>query len=134
MNQNLAFSRDDATLISRLAEQLSRGSDTELDLSDNLTEMIGQATILPESVPAEGYVGLGEAVTYEVIATGDRHTVTVVAPPESDPKANRISVVTPVGLALIGEAVGASSVVVLPNGRTQDIRIVATHPDLLPAA
>jgi len=134
MNQNLAFSRDDATLISRLADQLSRGSDTELDLSDNLTEMLGQATILPESVRAEGYVGLGEAVTYEVVATGDQHTVTLVAPADSDPKLNRISVLTPVGLALIGEAVGASSMVVLPNGRTQDIRIISTHPDLLPAA
>lgn len=133
MNQNLAFSRDDATLISRLAEQLGRGSDAELDLSDTLTEMLGQATILPESVRAEGYVGFGEAVTYEVVATGDRHTVTVVAPVDADPKANRISPLTPVGLALIGEAVGASSVVVLPNGRTQDIRILSTHPELQPA-
>src|SRR5690606_19539232 len=120
--------------ISRLADQLSRGSDREMDLSDNLSEMIAQANILQGTESAVGYVGLGQTVTYEVVATGDRHVVTVVAPSESDPKANRISVLTPVGLALIGEAIGASSVVVLPNGNTQDIRIIEDHPDLLPAA
>lgn len=134
MNQNLAFSREDATLISRLADQLSRGSDKEMDLADNLGEMIAQATILPESESAVGYVGLDQTVTYEVVATGDRHVVAVVAPSESDPKANRISVLTPVGLALIGEAIGASSVVILPNGSNQEIRIIEDHPDLLPAA
>ncbi len=135
MNAERTFNRDDATLMVKLADQLSRGSDAEADVSDQLTELVAQATILPEGEQSSEHVELGAVVTYELIdKKNSQEVVTIVAPSDADPRASRFSVLTPVGLALIGVAVGAQTEVVLPSGRTQQVRVLAAHPDLLPAA
>lgn len=134
MNTDRTFSRDDASLLVKLADQLERGgSDAELEISDRVTELVAQATILPEGEQTSEHVCLGAAVSYEIINDKDSHAVTIVAPQDADPRAARFSVLTPVGLALIGVAAGAQSEVILPSGRVQQIRVLSTTPSLMPA-
>lgn len=134
MNSERTFSRDDASLMVKLSDQLARGSDAEADISDRIGELIAQAAILPEGAHSPDHVALGVLVTYEIEGQAGEQVVTIVPPQDADPRAGRFSILTPVGLALIGVAAGAYSEVMLPSGRTQKVRVLSVHPDLLPAA
>lgn len=122
------LNREDAILLSRTAEQLLRMADVETNAGDVLTEIVAQARILPEGTRASAYVELNDRFTYEVCDTGARQTVMLVAPDDADPRAGKISFVSPVGLAVLGMPVGAEALVLLPDGRKLPIRIVSTVP------
>lgn len=132
MNTERTLNRDDASLLVRLADQLERGTDAEVDVSDRISEMIAQAVILPEGEHSAEHVALGSIVTFEV--AGEEQEATIVPPQEADARAARFSVLTPVGLALIGLPAGGESDVVLPSGVVQHVRVLVTQPGLLPAA
>jgi regulator of nucleoside diphosphate kinase len=53
-------------------------------------------------------VAIGRAVTYRDETTGQEHTVTPVYPEDADIARGQISILTPIGVALIGLAEGAS--------------------------
>ena len=53
--------------------------------------------------------------------------MTVVYPQDVSISKRRISVLSPVGRALLGVAVGGTAPVELPDGSTRDIRIVELH-------
>ena len=60
----------------------------------------------------------------ESILTREHGTVTVVYPANSDPAAGKISVLSPVGAALLGETEGREVELPLPYGKTRRIRII----------
>ncbi|MCK9513901.1 MAG: GreA/GreB family elongation factor [Pigmentiphaga sp.] len=122
------LNRQDAIVLSRTAEQLMRLADVETNVGEALTEIVAQARILPEGDRATAYVELNDRLTYEMCDTGARQTVTLVAPDEAEPRAGKISFVSPVGLAVLGMPVGAEAMVWLPDGRQMPIRIVSTVP------
>lgn len=132
MTTERTLNREDASLLVRLADQLSRGTDREVDVSDRVSEMIAQAKILREDEQSAEHVALGSVVTFEV--AGEEQAATIVAPQEADARAGRFSVLTPVGLALIGLPAGAESEVILPSGSVQPVRVLSTQPGLIPAA
>ena len=53
-------------------------------------------------------MAIGRAVTYRDESTGQEKTVTPVYPEDADIARGRISILTPIGVALIGLAEGAS--------------------------
>jgi regulator of nucleoside diphosphate kinase len=53
-------------------------------------------------------VRIGSGVTFRDEVSGKESTITLVRPEEADVDAGRISVMTPVGVALIGMAAGKS--------------------------
>lgn len=133
MNTMRKLTRDDASYLTRLAEEISLTSGDNSVL-DTVYDLIAQATVLPEGERDKEYVELNDLVTYVVEETGVRQIVTLVEPREADPRSARISILTPVGLALIGTRIGECSEVVLPSGNTQTIRVLAAEPQWLPAA
>jgi regulator of nucleoside diphosphate kinase len=60
--------------------------------------------------------------------------VTLVEPAAADAAAGRISVLSPIGLALIGRRRGAVSDALLPNGRRLTLRVLDAAPALEAAA
>ena len=54
---------------------------------------------------------------------GEHGTVTIVYPADANPSEGRISVLSPVGAALLGESEGAEVELPLPHGATRRIRI-----------
>lgn len=61
----------------------------------------------------------GATVTIEDVETGDAKTYTLLGPDEADPAKGSISVVSPVGRALLGKEEGDEVVVEVPRGRVQ---------------
>lgn len=77
-------------------------------LADRLLEELGRAQIVkPNKMPAD-VVSIGSTVTYCDEATGRKKTVTLVYPEHADIMQQRISIMTPVGLALLGLSEGAA--------------------------
>ncbi|HEU4759117.1 MAG TPA: transcription elongation factor GreA [Dehalococcoidia bacterium] len=79
-----------------------------------LDNIIQHAVIIEEAHDHQR-VGLGSAVTI-VNHKGERETYTIVGSAEADPKNGRISNESPVGLALLGKAVGDEVQVNAPAG------------------
>jgi regulator of nucleoside diphosphate kinase len=65
---------------------------------------------------------MGSTLTYE--ADGQRRRVTLVYPTEADIAAGRISVLTPIGAALLGLAEGQSIDWTARDGRVRRLTIV----------
>lgn len=76
--------------------------------SERLSEEIGRADIKdPHNMPSN-VVMMDSKVTYRDDTTGKKQTVFLVWPSEADIEKKRISVLTPIGAALIGLTEGAS--------------------------
>lgn len=81
----------------------------------------------PENVPPD-VVNIGSEVTFEGCATGRRHTVRLLFPGEADIAARRISVLTPIGVALIGLREGQQIGWETHNGETRRLRVLSVSP------
>ena len=98
----------DAESLDRL-EALAEGAiQRNPDLADRLLGEIGRARIVPAAKLPQNVVAIGRAVTYRDETTGQEKTVTPVYPEDADIARGRISILTPIGVALIGLAEEAS--------------------------
>ena len=94
-----------------------------LHLAD-LEAELKRARIVPaEDVPRD-VVTMNSRVVFENETTGERREVTLVFPANADIEAGRISVLVPVGTALLGLRAGQSIDWELPGGEKQRYRIV----------
>lgn len=83
-----------------------------------------RANVVPrEKIPAD-VVTMNSRVVFENETTGERREVTLVYPGNSDIDAGKISVLVPVGTALLGLRIGQSIEWELPGGEKQRYRIV----------
>jgi regulator of nucleoside diphosphate kinase len=106
-------------LLAELTRQ-SRGMQAGVE---TLEEILDLARIVqPEKVPGN-VVTMNSRVRYEDVATGEKGTVTIVYPADADPSDQKISVLSPVGAALLGEAERSEVELPLPHGQTRRIRI-----------
>ncbi|HEV2566311.1 MAG TPA: nucleoside diphosphate kinase regulator [Microvirga sp.] len=78
------------------------------DVARELAEELDRAQILPKGKPCAGAVYMGCEVDFRDDTTGRVQTVTLVYPHEADISQGRISVLTPIGTALIGLPLGQS--------------------------
>lgn len=78
------------------------------ELAAELARELDRARILPEGRKSADHVHIGSGVTFRDEATAKETTITLVRPEEADVDAGKISVMTPVGVALIGMAAGKS--------------------------
>lgn len=77
-------------------------------LADRLLEEIGRARIVPAAKMPPTVIGIGSIATYRDDTTSQEKTVTLVYPEEADIARQRVSVTTPIGIALLGLAEGAA--------------------------
>jgi len=95
------------------------------DLAERLLEEIERADLRAAGEMPADVVTLGSEVTYR---EGERtQTVQIVAPEDADIERRRISVLTPVGAALIGLAVGQKISWSMPDKRVAVLEVVAVH-------
>lgn len=100
----IVINADDLAHIEALAEGAMQRNPA---LADRLLDEIGRARIVaPARMPAN-VVSIGSAVTYRDESTGLEKTVTLVFPEDADIARQRVSVLTPIGVALLGLAEGA---------------------------
>ncbi|WP_225764707.1 nucleoside diphosphate kinase regulator [Stenotrophomonas sp. Marseille-Q4652] len=92
-----------------------------------LGEELNRATILaPEEIP-DGIVTMHSQVECEDELQNEKHILTLVYPHEADVDKGRVSVLAPVGSALLGLSVGQSIDWVAPGGRKLRLRVTAVH-------
>jgi len=89
-----------------------------------LLDELDRAVVVTDA-GARRFVRLGSLVSYEDRARGQTRTVRLVEPAEADVDAGRISVLTPVGAALIGMTEGAAILWTDERGRRHDLKVLA---------
>ena len=86
---------------------------------------VARAVVVPREQIPRDVVTMNSRVEFENETTGERREVTLVYPREADIAAGKISVLVPVGTALLGLRVGQSIDWKLPSGETHRYRIIA---------
>lgn len=66
---------------------------------------------------------MGSVVSYEELATRTRRAVTLVPPGRANPAAGLVSVLSPVGRALLGRRAGEEVSAQLPDGRSMVLKV-----------
>jgi regulator of nucleoside diphosphate kinase len=97
------------------------------DQSDALLNELERAIVVADTEVPSGVARMGSTVTYET-ANGQKTTVTLVFPIDADIAAGRISIMTPIGIALIGLSAGQSISWRSRDNRTQVLTIVEVQP------
>lgn len=115
-------------------ESLAEGAmDRSPQVADKLFEELSRARIVDSGKLPANVVTIGNTVTYRDETTGAERTVTLVYPREADISQNRVSVVTPIGVALLGLTEGASFSWEARNNVTHQFTIVRVEPGMAKA-
>jgi len=117
----------DAARIRELGSRLPRGGE-RLEALTGLIGMVEQeAHIVPGERIDPDVVTVNSTVSFRDEATQTVHRVTVVYPQDMSVGARRISVLSPVGRALIGRRTGDLAVVDVPDGSRRALRLLEVH-------
>ena len=92
-----------------------------------LDKIIDHAKVVSTNAPADGSIRFGATVTLQDKKTNRQRIYTLVGVQEIDPIAGRISVNSPVGMALIGKKQGDSVTIEIPRGKVEYAIIGITY-------
>ena len=124
MLHELILSVTEAQVLALMLGERRRASPLETAAADALADLLVEARLVPDAELPADRVAMNSHVTYEEQPAGERRSVVLVHPIESDAAAGRISVLSPVGLALLGRRPGASVAAELPGERRLTLRIL----------
>jgi regulator of nucleoside diphosphate kinase len=93
-------------------------------LADKLLGEIARARIVEAERLPRHVVALGREVTYRDETTGREQTVTLVLPQHADIAQGRASILTPIGIALIGLREGSALSWETRDGQTRRLTVV----------
>ncbi|MDR2872340.1 MAG: nucleoside diphosphate kinase regulator [Xanthomonadaceae bacterium] len=119
----LVSTRDLARLESLLESPAFSGQPAAMALLDELT----RAEVLPPESMPDNIVTMRSRLECEDMLTGELHTLTLVYPNEADAEQGLISVLAPVGSALLGLSVGQNIQWDAPGGRKLNLRVNKIH-------
>jgi regulator of nucleoside diphosphate kinase len=112
-----------STDFNRLEALLDSPALRRLPAATALMEELNRAEVLPpQQVPAD-VVTMNSTVDCIDESSGERHCLTLVYPNDADVEKHRISVLAPVGSALLGLSIGQSIDWQAPGGRTLRLRV-----------
>mgnify|MGYP000495025893 CR=1 FL=1 len=104
-NPKIIIDADDLAHLEALAEgALVRNA----DLANRLLEELGRAKVLPAAKMPANVVRIGNLVTYRDESSGQERTVMLVYPEDADIAQGKVSIMTPIGVALLGLTEGSS--------------------------
>lgn len=92
--------------------------------ADFLAREIARATIAPSGFILRGVVTMGSQVEFRDDVTGQSRTVHLVYPDQADLAEGKLSVLSPVGAALIGLSVGQSIEWETPSGGWRSLTVL----------
>lgn len=116
------ISEDDYDVIANLALQMEARAP---GLSEVILAEIDRAKVRNGARMPEDVVRLGSEVTFQDDSSGTTRKVRLVLPADADIETGAISVVTPVGVGLIGMKVGGEIDWPCPDGRPRVLRILS---------
>lgn len=102
----------------------------ELTDADILNEELDRAIVVPDERLSPDVITMNARVVYTDNVIGDQREVELVYPHEADATRGKISVLAPVGMALIGLEAGQSIDWTFPDGKIHRLSVLkVTHPD-----
>jgi regulator of nucleoside diphosphate kinase len=97
------------------------------DLADELADEVGRAHVLATGELPRNVVCMNSEVEFRDEATGKIQRVTLVYPDDADISERKVSVLTPVGTALIGLRSGSSISWTTPKGEVRRLTVVSVR-------
>lgn len=123
----LTISEADFDRLYTLANDVRRRSPNP-EIAEYLLDELERADqVPPEAMPAD-VVAMGSQVRYRDEATGRERTVTLVFPGVEDAATGAVSILTPVGAALIGMRPGARIDWTAPSGDQRILTVLEVRP------
>lgn len=114
------------TDLQRLRETVERGLFSPHAASAELLEQeLDRAEVISAASMPPDVVTMRSRVRFEDLSTGRTRELSLVYPPEADLEAGKLSVLTPVGTALLGLRVGDAIDWPMPRGRSSRLRVQA---------
>ena len=132
--RDLLVSTADAVALGLMLGERRRSHALEAAAAEALADLLSAAHVVPDEALPRDRAAMGSQVTYEQLPEGARRTVTLVFPVDADAGNGRVSVLSPIGLALLGRAQGAVVEPALPDGRQLRIRVLALEREPLKEA
>ncbi|PDT81508.1 nucleoside diphosphate kinase regulator [Sinorhizobium sp. BJ1] len=114
----------------RLNKLALAAADRFPEISDGLILELERARVVSDSSVPGNVVRMGSTVEYET-DTGDRRTVTLVFPKDADISEGKISILTPIGTALVGLSVGQSIMWTARDGRLHRLSVISVGQSAL---
>jgi len=116
----IRISQSDHARLSALASTFAARNP---EASDELLAELERARVVADGWVSSGTVRMGSTVTFKP-DSGDRKTVTLVYPGEADISAGKVSILTPIGTALIGLSAGQSIMWTARDGRRHELLVL----------
>jgi len=91
---------------------------------DRLEKELDRAIVVPREQIPDDVVTMNSRIIFEDETTGERREVTLVYPAQADINAGKISILVPVGTALLGLRVEQSIDWELPSGQKRRYRVI----------
>ena len=123
MAERIYISKSDLQRLQSLVDQHSAGRDGQA--AERLATELDRAIIVEPGHMPPDVVTIQSRVTFEDARTRAIREVVLVYPAAADASAGRISVLAPIGAALLGLRIGDGIEWPLPDARTAKIRILA---------
>ena len=108
----------------RLRNIAEAASDKYPQTTDFLAREIERADIVPDARLLPGLVTMDSVVTFRDDISMQERSVTLVYPEAADVDAGKISILTPIGAALIGLSVGQTIEFQTPGGRWRSLTVL----------
>jgi len=117
MNLPIFITERDARRLALLirAYKAAKGSG-EVENLERLEQELLRARIVPETELPEGVITMNSIVELEDLSEGDVLTYTLVFPESADAVTGRISILAPLGMAMLGYRVGDEFAWPVPDG------------------
>jgi regulator of nucleoside diphosphate kinase len=121
--ETIHLRRSDADTLERLVESAGFGRDA--GAVARLDEELARATIVDDDALPSGAVALDSRVRFQDLHSGEQREITLVVPSKAASEHGRVSVLSPVGSALIGLRVGDDIEWPMPGGKLHRLRVLA---------
>ena len=120
MDNKIFITEKDYLRLSNLLNNL----EVEPDSLENLEIEMERATILSDDEVPSGLVTMNSTVEYEDLSSGKSTTITIIYPGNETSTGKNISVLAPLGSALLGLKEGQEINWKFPSGKTKRLKII----------
>jgi regulator of nucleoside diphosphate kinase len=118
----------DKSLVGRLEALASAMMRRSPQVGERLMDEIARAKLVAPGKLRDDVVTIGSEVSYRDLVTDRLQSVFVVYPEDADIDQHRISVLTPVGVALLGLSPGAVISWITRDDETRQLEVVTVKP------
>jgi len=115
------ISKTDYLQLIKLIEQHDTHAAEALDIE------LGRAEIAPSADVPSDAVTMGSTATFTDLDSDEEKTITLVYPKEADVAQMKISILSPVGSALIGLRIGGEIDWPVPLGKVRRLKVIAVQ-------